>query len=1029
MIIDNMLLIPHVFVSLDQVFGLPGAWEQRSSCSMTEKRNKNSTTNRSREPQVSTEDRFRIIAELTSDFAYVDRVEPDGSIVPEWVSDAVTRVTGYTVEEITSQGLKSIILPDDWPRVARHIRKVLSGQSDTIESRIVSKSGEVRWLRGHARPVWDERQARVVLIYGAAQDISEMKRAEEERNRIERDYIDFVENASVALHWVASDGTITWANQAELNMLGYTREEYIGHHIAEFHVDQDEIKDILRRLSNKETLQDYETRLRHKDGSIRHVLVNSNARWDKERFIHTRCFTLDITKNKRAEEARILLSSIIESSDDAILSKSMEGTILSWNKGAQRLYGYTAEEVKGRPVSLLMPPNRADDFPMIMKRLKRGERVEHYETERVRKDGTIVQISVTVSPVKNVAGEIIGASAIARDISERKQLEEEREQLLARELAARSKAEQAQKLAEEMLAREEIARQEAEEAAEKQRAIQKGLVHLVDASAALLASLQVETVLPTVVGLARQVVDADAYAIWRFNAPSSMWQLVATEGLSEQYGKTTGNIMASTRPPVVPQIVAEDVTKEEMLESRLEAYRAEGIKSLLVVPLHIRGQDVGTVGFYYKRPHRFKDTEVYIATALANMAAAAIGSAEMYEEQARLREDAQEASRAKDEFLAMVSHELRTPLNAIVGWAGMLRTGRVDEKTTVRAVETIERNARSQAKLIEDLLDISRIITGKLRLNVQPVELSPVVEAAVDVVRPAAASKDVRLQVVLDPEAGPILGDPERLQQIIWNLLSNAVRFTPKQGRIQVRLERLNSHVEVTVSDTGQGISREFLPFVFDRFRQADGSFTRSHGGLGLGLAIVRHLVELHGGTVSAYSAGEGKGATFTVQFPLMILHAPASPQTYKLKGTDQSVSANEPFESAQSLKGMRLLIVEDEPDARDLLRLMLEQYGAEVKAAQSAKDAFQALEEWKPDLMISDIEMPGEDGYTLIQKIRESEPRQNRLPAIALTAHARAQDRTKALRAGYDAHVAKPVEVNELIIVIESLARTTGKL
>jgi PAS domain S-box-containing protein len=996
---------------------------------MTKKRNNISTTSQPAEPQLSSEDRFRIISELTSDFAYADRVEPDGAIVPEWVSDTVTRVTGYTVDEIASQGLKRIILPDDWPVVREHIKKVLSGEPDVIESRIVSKSGEVLWLRDYARPIWDEKQARVVRIYGAAQDITDRRRAEEERNRIESDYIDFVENAAVGLHWVASDGTILWTNQAELNLLGYTREEYIGHHIAEFHVDQDAIKDILHRLSNKETLQGYEARLRHKDGSIRHVLINSNVRWDKGKFLHTRCFTRDITETKEAEEARYLLASIIESSDDAILSKSMEGTILSWNRGAERLYGYSAEEVKGRPVSMLMPPDRADDFPMIMQRLRRGERVEHYETERVRKDGAIIQISVTVSPIKNLAGEVIGASAIARDVSEQKQLEKEREQLLARELDARRKAEEAQKLTEEILAREEIARAEAEEAVYKQRVIQKGLIHLVDASAVLLSSLQVEAILPTVVNLAKQVVTADAHAVWRFKPASGIWHLMASAGLSEEYIKSTGTILTSTKPTAISQIIAEDVTKEEKLESRLEAYRAEGIKSMLVVPLHIRGHDVGTIGFYYKQPHRFDETEVYIATALANIAASAIGSAEMYEEQARLREDAQEASRAKDEFLAMVSHELRTPLNAIVGWAGMLRTGRVDKQTTERAVETIERNARSQAKLIEDLLDISRIITGKLRLNIQPVELSSIVEAAVDVVRPAAAAKDVRIQAVLDPEAGPVSGDPERLQQIIWNLLSNAVRFTPRQGRVQVRLQRLNSQVEIAVSDTGQGINAEFLPFVFDRFRQADSSFTRSHGGLGLGLSIARHLVELHGGTISAYSAGEGQGATFTVQFPLMILQAPVSNRAGPLQWADQSGSANELFDGAQSLAGMRLLIVEDEPDARDLLKLMLEQYGAEVKAAQSAKDAFQAIEEWGPDLMISDIEMPGEDGYALIQKVRAGEPRQGRLPAIALTAHARAQDRTKALRAGYDAHVAKPVEVNELVTVIESLARTTGKL
>jgi PAS domain S-box-containing protein len=996
---------------------------------MTDSDKKISSSSRPQESPLSIEDRFRIISELTSDFAYADRVEPDGTIIPEWVSDAVTRVTGYTVDEIHSLGLKSIVLADDWPVVRDHIKKVLSGRSDVIETRITTKGGEVRWLRDYARPVWDEAQSRVVRIYGASQDITESRRAEEERNRVERDYVDFVENAALGLHWVGADGTILWANQAELDLLGYTRDEYIGHHIAEFHADQDTINDILYRLSNKQTLHNYEATLRHKDGSIRHVVITSNVRWDKDRFLHTRCFTRDITESKRAEQANHLLASIVESSDDAILSKDMEGTILSWNKGAERLYGYSAKDVIGRPVSLLMPQERADDFPAIMDTLRRGERVEHYETERITKSGARLHVSLTVSPIRNAEGRIIGASAIARDITFRKRLEQEREQLLVREQAARLEAEQARKFSAEILSREQSARAAAQAAVEKQRLIQDRLTHLVNASSSLLSSLEVSTILPMIVDTAKQVVAADAYAVWRFKSSSGLWQLMASDGLSEEYARGTGTILVGAKPGAIPQIIAEDVTKEWMLESRLEAYQVEGIRSILVIPLRIHGEDAGTVGFYYKQPHHFDETEVRVATALANLAAAAIGTAEMYEEQSKLRQGAEEASRAKDEFLAMVSHELRTPLNAIVGWTGMLRTGKIDEKTAARAVEIIERNARSQAKLIEDLLDISRIISGKLRLNVQPVELSSVVDSSVDVIRPAATAKDVRLQVVLDPEAGPVSGDPERLQQIIWNLLSNAVKFTPRQGRIHVRLQRLNSHVEVTVSDTGQGINPEFLPFVFERFRQADSSFTRSQGGLGLGLAIVRHLVELHGGTVYAYSAGEGQGATFTVKFPLMIIHTPDLYQTGPRRSRDRAVSAAAPFDCPQSLDGIRLLIVEDEPDARDLLKVILGQCGAQVKAAQSAEEALIEFQEWKPDLMISDIEMPGEDGYTLIQKVRSSEHRPQRLPAIALTAHARPEDRLRALRAGYDAHVAKPVEANELVAVIESLARMIGKM
>jgi CheY-like chemotaxis protein/anti-sigma regulatory factor (Ser/Thr protein kinase) len=368
---------------------------------------------------------------------------------------------------------------------------------------------------------------------------------------------------------------------------------------------------------------------------------------------------------------------------------------------------------------------------------------------------------------------------------------------------------------------------------------------------------------------------------------------------------------------------------------------------------------------------------------------------------------------------------LRTPLNAMLGWISMLRDGRLDAELAARALETIERNGKSQAKIIEDLLDISRIITGKLRLNVQPVELSSVVEAALDVVRPAAAAKAIRLQTILDPKAGPVSGDPERLQQVVWNLLSNAVKFTPKDGHVRVCLERQNSHVALIVSDNGQGIDADFLPFVFDRFRQAEAGFTRAHGGLGLGLAIVRHLVELHGGNVYAASDGDGRGATFTINLPLMSVRRPRP--TAKPSAPAESETATSAPINCPPLTGLRLFIVEDDTDSRILLKTMLEQCDAEVCAADSVAKALSTIDQWQPDLLISDIEMPGEDGYSLIRKIRSRDAR-HRLPAIALTAHARAEDRVRALTAGFDAHVAKPVEVTELVTVILSLARLSGK-
>jgi signal transduction histidine kinase/ActR/RegA family two-component response regulator len=389
------------------------------------------------------------------------------------------------------------------------------------------------------------------------------------------------------------------------------------------------------------------------------------------------------------------------------------------------------------------------------------------------------------------------------------------------------------------------------------------------------------------------------------------------------------------------------------------------------------------------------------------------------------RAEAEKLNRLKDEFISTVSHELRTPLNAILGWAHILRTTKVDEARIQRALETIERNARSQSQLIDDLLDISRIITGKIRLNVRAVELWQVIEAAIETVQPAADAKNIRLQSIIDPAAGPVLGDSERLQQIVWNLLSNAVKFTPKQGRVQVCLQRINSHVEIIVADNGQGISAEFLPFVFDRFRQEDNSITRSFGGLGLGLAIVRQLVELHGGTVCADSPGEGQGATFTVKLPLLAV----SSTSIERERVHPVVGGNVPFDDSLRLDGLRILIVDDDAEMRDLLIYTLEVCGAQVTSAATAAEAISILTKSSIplDILISDIGMPEEDGYALLRRVRALEPAQGgTIPAIALTAFARTQDRTAALLAGFQSHVAKPVEPAELIAVIANL---TGRI
>lgn len=393
-------------------------------------------------------------------------------------------------------------------------------------------------------------------------------------------------------------------------------------------------------------------------------------------------------------------------------------------------------------------------------------------------------------------------------------------------------------------------------------------------------------------------------------------------------------------------------------------------------------------------------------------------------EQVDARQQAEQANRLKDEFLATLSHELRTPLNAILGWCQILQNRQLGEKEKEKALSTIERNARSQSQLIDDILDVSRIITGKLRLSVRAVDLGSIIMAAIDAVRPAAEAKNIRLQTLLDSDAGPISGDSDRLQQVVWNLISNAVKFTSKGGRVQARLERINSHVEIVISDTGKGIEPEFLPHVFDRFRQSDGSTTRRQGGLGLGLAIVRQLVELHGGTVAVTSPGEGAGATFTVSLPLLpIRREPESEVARVHPAAGSDALAHCPPE----LSDLRVLLVEDEADSRELLNIVLSSCGAIVTSASSAAEAYKLIQNERFDVLVSDIGMPEEDGFSLIRKIRALPIKQvGNLPAIALTAYARTEDRIQSLRAGFQMHMPKPVENTELVTAVANLAGRT---
>jgi len=686
-------------------------------------------------------------------------------------------------------------------------------------------------------------------------------------------------------------------------------------------------------------------------------------------------------ENLRSPElAQYWLSAIIESADDAVISKTLEGIITSWNKGAERIFGYTADEVIGKPVMILIPADHKDEEPTILARLRAGDRIEHYETVRVRKDGRLIDISLTVSPIRGPNGQIVGASKIARDITEQKLARKTLDDALERLKLALDAA----RLGDwSWDAKTNFVNMS--ETAANIFGIPPGPQMTWDAMSELLHEEDRQ--------MAKVAVD-EALAN---HTDYDVEYRVPRDGSSEVWVSSKGRGIYAGDGTIVGMLgFVQDISARKLNEETLRN-QAEALRTL------------------NERSTRLYETATK-ARAQAEKAAA---------ENERLYRQAEESSRLKEEFLATISHELRTPLSAILGWTRMLRLGQLSPENSAKALDTIERNARAQAQLVDDLLDVSRIITGKLRMDVRPSDPNSFIDAAVEAVKPAAEAKGVRVQKVVDTAPISIPGDPVRLQQVVWNLLSNAIKFTPRGGRVQIRSERVNSHLEIVVSDTGQGISSDFLPYVFDRFRQADQKTSRQHGGMGLGLAIVRHLVEMHGGTVSANSDGEGKGATFTVQLPIAPVYQVDSSGSRVHPGARDLLPPND---VTDRLDNMKILIVDDEADTRELLRQGLEYCGATVSVAASAAEAVEAVMAKTPDILISDIGMPGVDGYDLIRQIRRLPAASGgKVPAIALTAYTRTEDRLQALRAGYDMHVPKPVELAELVAVAASVVRRSS--
>jgi PAS domain S-box-containing protein len=767
------------------------------------------------------------------------------------------------------------------------------------------------------------------------------------------------------------------------------------------------------------------------------------------------------------ERYRLLVESV---QDYAIFMLDRQGYVTSWNAGAEHITGYRAEEIIGQHFSCLFPEeDRAQGKPE--RELQLASAAGKYEEEnlRLRKNGSCFWADVLITALRDEQGALRGFAKVTRDITERKQAEEDlrdsRAQLqsiIGSAMDAIISIDEEQRIVLFNAAAEKMFGCSAQEALGStitrfipERYRQQHWEHVrnfgrtkvtrraMGALGALFglradgrefpieASISQSEVsghkLSTVIlrDITERKQAEDRFRLAVESAPNAM-VMVNQQGEIILVNSQTERLFGYTREELIGQPV--EVLVPSQLRERHPAYRTD-----FSAHPQTRAMGAGRDLFGLRKDGREipieiglnpieVDGQVVVLSSIVDITERKRVEQEreqLFEREQQARAEAEVANRMKDEFLATVSHELRTPLSSILGWTRMINSHRLPEAQTRTAMEAIERNARAQTRLVEDILDASRIITGKLRLEFQPIELVPAIHAALETIRPSAEVKGIIIQTVIDPSASWVLGDSSRLQQLVWNLLSNAVKFTPAGGRVSLQLERRDRAAVITVRDTGKGISSEFLPHVFERFRQADSSTTRAHGGLGLGLALVRYLAEAHGGTVQAESAGAEQGATFTVTLPLLQRAGAA-----QVAQRSEILFATE----AESLEGVRVLVVDDDPDLLQMLELALRQYGAEVMAALSAAEALQSLAQWRPDVLVSDLGMPGEDGYDLIRKVRRLAPEHGgRIPAVALTAYARPEDRVRTLSAGYQMHVAKPVPPEELVAVIASLVRWGG--
>ena len=927
----------------------------------------------------------------------------------DYVNERLAQYLGVKRDYMIGQGwaaLDAAIHPDDLDETKRRRcqQGLGAGQVMEIEHRVRGADGAYRWHLTRTLPMKDAR-GRVLRWFGTSIDIEERKQVDQLLRRREEEFRALVENLP-DLAWSARpDGHVDFYNRRVYEYTGVTFEQMnaCGWQSVIDPAMADQVSARWQRSIDTGEPFEMEFPLRGADGVFRWFLTRVHPVRDEQgRIIRWFGTNTNIDEQRRLSDEREMFQALVEASDDLIAIAAPDGWGIYMNRAGRRLLGLDEhEDVSTRSIVELFDD---DWLPRIM-----NEIVPELLAARTWSGEAVCKNLKTGEhiPVHSNAFGIPGPEpGQARLIAE-----------VSRDLRP-------------------------EKAAEKERVVLLAALDLLAKAGSVLASsLDVETTLQNVTHLIAPAL-ADWCAVF-LQDDSGAIQLAAVAhtnpakesvirelfvryGAGASYPSGCEGVIRTGETELISDISEQARAGAAVDPEHLGLMNDIGTVSSLTVPLAVHGRTLGAMVLASCESGRhYTPNDVGLAEELGRRVAVALDNARLFEAAQVERRRSEAANLAKDDFLATVSHELRTPLNAMLGWTRMLRTGDLDAERQAKALDTIERNARAQSQLIEDLLDISRIITGNLRLDIRPVDLVQVVDAAIEVVKPIADAKDVVVQAILDPRVGTISGDPDRLEQVVWNLLSNAVKFTPSAGMVQVRLSQRESYLELAVEDTGQGIAPEFLPHVFERFRQADGGTNRVHGGLGLGLAIVKHIVELHGGGIQALSEGIGRGSTFVIRLPI----APFRNRNLPIPGSPAAVSYHleGAFVRPPELRGLRVLVVDDEQDARDLIVAVLEPCGVEVQAAASAREAIELLESMRPEVLVSDIGMPGEDGYSLMQRVRAlPAARGGRTPAVALTAYARIEDRTRALLAGFTMHMPKPIDPAELLVV---LANVSGRL